>query len=102
MGRSTLFCVAAKLFCGEGDTLFENVKSDVGLVLINDQRRTQADAGFAAAEDEQAAFEGEVDDFVAHGPDRCTGFLIFDDLDTDHQAAAADVTDVRELLDPGA
>src|SRR5271154_7029725 len=93
---------APPVFSGTGcllrcelDALLEDVEGDIGLLLVDDEGRAEADAGFAAAEDEQAALEGEIDDLVAHGAGGCAGFLVFlstlDDLDADHQTAAADV-----------
>ena len=67
-------------------------------MLVDDERRAEANAGFAAAKDQQAALEGEIDDLVAHRTDRCAGFLVFDHLDADHQAAAAHFADVWECL----
>ena len=84
------------------DAVFEDVEGDVSLWLVDDERWAEADAGFAAAEDQEAAFEGEVDDLVAHGAGGRAGFLIFDDLDTDHEAAAADFADDGVFGDPGA
>ena len=51
-----------QLLCSERDALFEDVEGDIGLVLVDDERWAEADAGFTAAEDEEAALEGEVDD----------------------------------------
>src|ERR1700734_484604 len=74
----------------ELNALLEDVEGDVGFLLFGDERGAETDAGFAAAEDEEAALEGEFDDLVAHGTCRCAGFVVFDYLKSDHQAAAAD------------
>src|ERR1700761_8428103 len=100
MGRGlSLFSIC--LFCGEGDALFEDVECDVSFVLVDDERGTEADGGFAAAEDEEAAFEGEIDDLVAHRSYRCAGLFVFDEFDADHEAATANVADGGVFGDPG-
>jgi hypothetical protein len=50
--------IFGRLLGGELNALFEDVEGYVGLVLVDDERWAEADAGFAAAEDEQAALEG--------------------------------------------
>src|ERR1700742_1829102 len=80
---------SCELFCCELDALFEDVEGDVGLVLVDDEGWTEADAGFAAAEDEKAALEGEIDDLVAHGTGGGAGLLVLHDLDADHESATA-------------
>ncbi len=50
---------------GKSDALFENIEGDVGLLLGDDERRTEADGVFTAAEQQKAAVEGEVHDAIA-------------------------------------
>jgi len=64
-------------------------------VLVDDERRREADGVFAAAEDEKATLEGQIDDAIADKGRGFTGALVFDDLDADHETASADVTDDR-------
>lgn len=71
-------------------------------MLVDDQRGAEADAGFAAAKDEEAALEGQFDYFVAHGACGGAGLLVFYDLDADHEAAASDVAYGGVFGDPGA
>src|ERR1700677_255218 len=99
--RRGLFCLRVSLFCGEGDALFEDVECDVGFVLVDDERGTEANGGFAAAEDEEAALEGEIDDLVAHGADGRAGLFIFYEFDADHEAATANVSDGGMFGYPG-
>ena len=101
IGRGPLSVFVA-LLCGEGDALFEDVECDVGLVLIDDERRTEADGGFSATENEETTLEGEIDNFVTHWADRCSGLLVFDEFDADHQAASANVADGGMLRNPWA
>src|ERR1700722_12073827 len=95
------FLFRSCLFCGESDALFEDVECDVGFVLVDDERGTEADTGFAAAEDEEAALEGEINDLVAHGAYWCSGLFVFDEFDADHEAATADVADGGMFGYPG-
>ena len=46
------------LLGGELNALLENVEGYVGFLLVDDERWAETDAGFAAAEDEEAALEG--------------------------------------------
>src|SRR5205823_8260296 len=68
----------------------------------DDQWRAEANAGFAAAEDEEAALEREIDDLVAEGTGGGAGFLVLNDFDADHEAAAANFADDGVFGDPGA
>jgi hypothetical protein len=99
--RRGLFCFRVCLFCGEGDALFEDVECNVGFVLVDDERGTEADGSFAAAEDEEAALEGEIDDLVAHGAYRRAGLFIFDEFDADHETATANVANGGMFGNPG-
>src|SRR5271170_3028734 len=105
IGRRRGQICAARLSSGlamgcELDALLEDVEGDVSLLLVDDERGAETDAGLAATEDEEAALEGELDDLVAHGSGGGAGFLIFNDLEADHQAAAADFTNGEVFCDP--
>jgi hypothetical protein len=54
------------LFGRFGDALLEDVEGYVGFVLVDDEGWAEADAGLAAAENEEAALEGKVDYLIAH------------------------------------
>ena len=62
-------------------------------MLVDDERRREADGVFAAAEDEETALEGEVDDTIADERRGFAGSLVLDDLEADHEAASADIAD---------
>ncbi len=47
------------------DGLFQHVHGDVGLFFGHDERRGDADGAGAAAEEQDAAFEGEFQNAVA-------------------------------------
>lgn len=99
-GEAFFYCGVC-LFCGEGDALFEDVECDVGFVLVDNERGTEADACFAASEDKEAAFEGEIDDLVAHRSYRRAGLFVFDQFDADHEAATTNVADCGMFGYPG-
>ena len=69
------FYFCGDYFAAELDALFEDVEGDVGFLLVDDEGRAEADAGLAAAEDQEAAFEGEVDDRVAQRAGGVAGLL---------------------------
>ena len=69
-------------------------------MLVDDEWRTETDGGFAATKDEKAALEGEIDYLVAHGSYWCAGLLVFDELNADHEASAANVADGWVFGDP--
>jgi hypothetical protein len=50
--------LAGGLLGRELDTFFEDVEGDAYLLLVDDERVAEADGGLAAAEDQEAAFEG--------------------------------------------
>src|ERR1700728_2847937 len=80
-----------QLLFGYGNTLFQNIERHSGFVLVDDERRGKADGVFSAAEDEEAALEGEIDNAVAQERGGFPGLLILHDFDADHEAASTDV-----------
>src|SRR6185312_5663386 len=83
------------------NTVLKNIESNVSLMLIQDERRSQPDGGFSAAEDKQPAFKGQLNDAVAPRSGGLARLLVFDDLDADHQPAPAHVADDFMRLRPG-
>src|SRR6185437_2554445 len=84
------------------NTVLKNIERNVSLVLIQDERRSQPDGGFSAAEDEQPALKGQLNNAVAPCSSGLARLLVFDDLNADHQAAPAHVADDFMRLRPGA
>src|SRR5579871_214828 len=82
------------------DALFEDVKRDVGLFFVYDQRRAEADRAGTASEEQDSLLERQFHDFV---PLRIAVFLgdfVLDDLDAKHQTAAADIADQLQFRWP--
>src|SRR5690242_10231743 len=83
-----------------GDAILENVERDIGFTLVYNQRGREPDAVFAAAENQKAALEGEIHDAITQLRRSLACRLIFDDLDADHQTAAANIADDGVLFYP--
>ena len=47
------------------DALFQDLERRIDLALLDDQRRREPDRCLAAAQNQKAALEGEIDDAVA-------------------------------------
>ncbi len=71
-------------------------------MLVDDEGWAEADAGFAAAENEEAAFEGEVYYLVAHCTYWRAALLVFYQLNADHEASATNIAYGGVFGDPGA
>ena len=71
------------------NTLFQDVERDGGFVLVGYEWGREADGGFSAPENQQAALEGQLDDTITPLSGNFARGLILDDLDADHQAAPA-------------
>ena len=56
---------ARQFFFCNFDAFLENVEGYCGFVFVDDEGRGEAEGVCAAAEDEESAFEGEVDDAIA-------------------------------------
>src|SRR5215469_15356830 len=92
-------CVA--LIYSQRNAHLEDVEGYVGFLLVDDERRAEADGVFAAAEQQKAIVEGEVDDSVAERAGRFARDAVLDDLDCEHEAAAAGVANDSVLRGPG-
>src|SRR5579862_3045640 len=82
------------------DGFLEHIHGNIGFFFGNDEWRRDANSARAAAQEEDAVFKNLLDDAVAQLRTVFFGFLIFDDFDADHQAAAADVPDQFVLARP--
>jgi hypothetical protein len=82
---------AASLLAYFLDAVFQHVHRDVRFFFRYYQRGAEADGAGAAAQEEDALFEGALYDLIALGGGVLFGGLVFDDVDADHEAAAADV-----------
>ncbi len=82
------------------ERLFQDVQRDGGFVLADDERRTEPQRGFAAAQHHQAALEGQGLHAVAQRGGRLAGGLVLHQFDADHQAASAHVAHQRMRLLP--
>src|ERR1039457_5955907 len=82
------------------DALFQHIHGDVRLLAAHNERRSNADAVWPTSQQENAALEGELDDTIAFRDALRFGLLIGDNLDSDHQAASADVAHQIEPLRP--
>src|ERR1019366_2616285 len=92
--------LAVALLAGDRNALFKNIHGDVGLLPGHDERRGDANAVRAASQQKDAALRGEFDDAIAFRVALRLGFFVGDDLDSDHQAASADVAHQIEPLRP--
>ncbi len=75
------------------DRFLKDIEGDHGFMFVDDERRAKADGSFAAAEDHEAALKGENLDAVAQGIDRLARGLVLYQLDADHEATTANITD---------
>src|SRR2546429_3050669 len=80
------------------DAFIERVKGNVSFVFRNHERRREANSARFSAQEQNAAFERQLDDAVALWPGIFFRLLVFDDLHADHQPAAANVTNQAVLL----
>src|ERR1700733_1517371 len=83
-----------------GEAAVENVYRAIRLLTINHERRHQTNRALSASEDEQAQFERALEEPIANATVGLTRSLIFDQLDSDHQAAPADMPHEPVLLRP--
>src|ERR1700722_3819211 len=86
-----------RVFAHDPDAVFEHIHSHVGFVLGHDQGRTDPDGAWTAAQKQNAALEGQLDDAVAIGGAILLGDFVLHDFDADHQAAAAYVAHQLQL-----
>src|SRR5260370_6647686 len=82
------------------DAGFQGLQGEVGLFLVDQQRRREADRVGASAENEQAFVEGGVDDGIAQIGCFFLGALVADDFHADHQTPATDVAYDFEFFGP--
>src|ERR1035437_7876072 len=82
------------------NALFQHIHRDIGLLPGPDQRRSDTDTVRPTSQQQDAALEGELDDAIAFRDALHFGLLIGDNLDSDHQAASADVAHQIEPLRP--
>src|SRR6516164_8012146 len=85
---------------GLADTLFERLRRKVRLLLVNQERRRQAQRILAGTQHQQPFAESKFDNQVSQVPGAFFGTLIAYKLDADHQSLATDVSDDLELLGP--
>src|ERR1017187_7962081 len=85
MGPRSLTALAAALLAGNRNALFQHIHGDVGLLAGHDERWSNTDAVGPASQKEHTALEGELDDAIAFRAALGLGFLVGDDLDSDHQ-----------------
>ena len=83
-----------------GDDGVEGADGEIGLLFVNQKRRGEANSVDAGAENEEALVERGLDDAVAEVVGALFGFLVADDFDADHQAAAANIADDFVFLGP--
>src|SRR5579863_3494330 len=84
----------------DGNRFFQRIHGDFSFILGDDQRRRDADGARAATQEENSAFEGELHDFVALLGGIFFGLLVFDDLNADHETAAAHIADYAVPVRP--
>src|ERR1700730_1323942 len=82
------------------DTLVQNCKGGIGLFAIDQKRWREPQSIFARAKYAQAATEGQVHDVIAQIGALFLGFLIVNDLNSDHQPAPANIADDLVLSGP--
>src|SRR6266852_5069605 len=85
----------------DGDGLLESIDCDIGFVFGRDQRWRNANRARAATQEQNAAFEGQFDDMVALGGGVLLCLLVLDDLNADHQPAAANIAHQLVFVWPG-
>src|ERR1019366_298765 len=89
-----------ELFTSNRNALFQHIHRDVGLLAAHDERRSDADAVRPTSQEKHAALERKLDDAITFRTALRLGFFVGDNLDSDHQAAAADVAHQIEPLRP--
>ncbi len=89
----TITCALLHFFFGQGNGFLEDRQTLVHLGLGDAQRRGNAHDALAAAKQDEAAFEGKVNDLRAKFLGRDLAPAVLDELHADHQADAAHVTD---------
>src|SRR6185436_11178927 len=67
-------------------TIFQNLQREIRLVPCDRQRRAKAYRALPGAQDQQASFEGALDDSVAQVGEGLARLLVLDQLDGQHQS----------------
>src|ERR1022692_3419232 len=99
-GRMLGTVLAVSQLTGNRNAFFQHIHCDVGLLAGHDERRSDADAVRPASQKQDTALKGELDDAITFRSPWRLGFLVGDDLDSDPQAASADVAHQIEPLRP--
>src|ERR1700676_5345825 len=84
----------------DSDRLFQRVHGNVAFVLGHNERRRDANRARPAAQKQDAAFERQLHNAITLAGAVLASLLVFHNLDADHQATSADVSDDLVLLRP--
>src|SRR5579862_2608236 len=82
------------------DAGIERVDCELGLLLVNDQRRSESHGILARPKDQQTLFERRLNHAVSQLGRSLLGFLVAHELDSDHESLAANVADAFVPLGP--
>src|SRR5438093_4753940 len=80
-----------RVLSSQRDALIEHVDRYVSFVFANHKCRRDTYRAWTAAQEQNAAFEGQLDDPVPLLRSILLGLLVSYDLDADHQAAAPNI-----------
>src|SRR5664280_1492105 len=98
--RDRPYRLAMPLLACYRNALFQHIHGDVRLLAAHNERRSDTDTVRPTSQQQDAALEGELDDAIAFRNALRFGLLVGDNLDSDHQAASADVAHQIEPLRP--